>query len=306
MAADATDDDLQSLRRAWARETVAIAGVADPAIEAAFAATPREAFLPPPPWTIFGGRRGRTTTSDPRDLYDDALVALDSARGVNNGSPTLHAAWIAALGVRPGDRIAHLGAGTGHYTAILARLAGASGRIEAVEIDPRLAALAATALARLPPEVAPVEVVVADAATRPSCDVDRLYVNFGVAAPARRWLDRLTVGGRLILPLCVPNETGGGWESGEGFGLFVERRSQGLAARFLERVSFVFAEGLPLASPRAVASLREAFHGGGEGRVRSLVLGPVSDRRRYWYVGDDWALSVDPVGAPSPTTRIPP
>lgn len=307
MSAELQIDDLAALRRRWAKQTTAIAGVVDPAVEAAFAATARETFLPPPPWTIFGGRRGRTTTSDPRDLYDDVLVALDPARGVNNGSPTLHAAWLGELRVRAGDRIAHFGAGTGHYSAILARLAGPAGRVEAVEIDPRLAALAARALGGLPPgETAPIDVVVADAATRPVRDVDRIYVNFGVAAPARPWLDRLTIGGRLILPLCVPVDGGGGWESGEGHGLLVERRGDGFAARLLDGCAFVFAEGSASVSQRAVAGLRAAFRAGGGRRVRSLVLGPVSDRRRCWYVGDDWALSIDPPGAPSPTVETPP
>lgn len=307
MSAEPPIDDLAGLRRRWAQETTAIAAVADPAVEAAFAATARETFLPPPPWTIFGGRRGRVTTSDPRDLYDDVLVALDPARGVNNGSPTLHAAWLHELHVRPGDRIAHLGAGTGHYSAILARLAGPAGRVVAVEIDPRLAARAARALGALPPgEAAPVEVVVADAATRPTHDVDRIYVSFGVAAPARPWLDRLALGGRLILPLCVPVGGGGGWESGEGHGLLVERRCEGFAARLLDGCAFVFAEGPASASSRAVADLRAAFRGAHGHRVRSLILGPVSDRRRCWYVGDDWALSIDPPGAPSPTVETPP
>jgi protein-L-isoaspartate(D-aspartate) O-methyltransferase len=50
------------IRRAYARQMLAVAGVADdPALLAAFAAVPREAFLGPPPWrtrTGAGPRRG--------------------------------------------------------------------------------------------------------------------------------------------------------------------------------------------------------------------------------------------------------
>lgn len=285
------------LRRRWAEEMAAFAGVYDRRTIDAFAAVPREAFLPPPPWTILGATRFVST--DPADLYADVLVALDPARGVNNGSPSLHAGWIAALDVRPGDRIAHLGAGTGHYTAILAHLTGPGGHVEAVEIDPRLAAFATRALAAHGPDGVPADVVVADAATRPSSEVDRIYVNFGVAAPARVWLERLAPGGRLILPLCVPLDDGGGWRSGEGWGLLVERRVTGFAARALDGCSFVFAEGMATASPAAIARLRAAFRKGGIERVRALWLGPVSDPSDCWYVGDDWALGLTPPSAPA-------
>ena len=39
-------------RRAYARAMVAAIGAPDPALLAAFAAVPREAFMPPGPWTI--------------------------------------------------------------------------------------------------------------------------------------------------------------------------------------------------------------------------------------------------------------
>lgn len=286
-------------RRAWAAATLAAVGLRDARLEDAFAAVPREAFLPPPPWTLFGGRDGRRSTSDPDDLCDDVLVALDPARGVNNGSPTLHAAWLAALAVAPGDRVAHLGAGTGHYTAILAQLAGPGGRVEAVEIDPALARLAARAFATPLPGSAPVEVTVAEATERPLGEVDRVYVNFGLSAPARRWLDRLAVGGRLVMPLCVPAASGARWRGGLGRGLLVERRDDGFAARALEPCDFVYAEGAEIASPAAVARLREAFRHGGMDAVRSLRRDPVSPASGDWYVGDDWALSRDPPGGPS-------
>jgi hypothetical protein len=52
--------ELAVVRRAYARQLLAILGVDNPAIEAAYAAVPREAFLEPPPWTAsspFGGIR---------------------------------------------------------------------------------------------------------------------------------------------------------------------------------------------------------------------------------------------------------
>ena len=42
---------------------------------------------------------------------------------------------VAALGLRPGDRVADLGAGDGYFVPHLARAVGAGGRVYAVEID---------------------------------------------------------------------------------------------------------------------------------------------------------------------------
>lgn len=60
---------------------------------------------------------------------------------------------VAALGIRPGARVADVGAGDGYLTHRLARAAGASGRVVATDVD-------AAALARISPSVtgeAPVE-----------------------------------------------------------------------------------------------------------------------------------------------------
>ena len=69
------------------------------------------------------------------------LVVLDPARGLNNGSPSLHALMLHHLAVRPGDRVLHVGAGAGYYSAMLAELAGPEGSVIAIEYDPRLAAM---------------------------------------------------------------------------------------------------------------------------------------------------------------------
>ena len=115
-------------RRAYARQMLAILRLDNRAIEAAFAAVPREAFLGPPPWTVsspFAGYRP-LAGADPVILYQDLAVALDPARGVNN-QPGLHAQLLKALGPKPCERVVHVGAGAGSYSAIVGR-AGRPGR----------------------------------------------------------------------------------------------------------------------------------------------------------------------------------
>src|ERR1700693_1798785 len=109
----------------------------------AFAATPRERFIGPGPWKVFaGGRHMETPSDDPAFLYQDVVVALAPERGINNGQPVLHAINLAALDVKEGETVLHIGAGTGYYTAVLARLTGATGVVVAYEIGQDLAARA--------------------------------------------------------------------------------------------------------------------------------------------------------------------
>ncbi len=283
------------LRPAYARAMLDRAGVDDPAVERAFAAVAREEFLLAPPWAVYTG----TTiehTGDPVALYRDVLVALAPDRGVNNGSPSLHAGWIAALGVRPGERIVHIGAGTGYYTAILALLAGPEGRVTAVEIDPDLTAVARRALPAALPDGPPVEVIAGDGGQWPQSEADVIYVSYGIAAPSPPWLDRLADGGRLLFPLCTPRGALSAtrhWQGAEGVGILVERTGCGFAARSLDRCSFVYGDAAAVPSlDRAL--LDQAFRRGGWGRVRSLVRGAAADPTRCWYAGSDWGLCYDP------------
>src|SRR3954453_2823081 len=141
---------LDEQRERYAAQIARLSWITDPRIERAFATIPREAFLPPPPWTVFPpGGWLKHPTSDPADLYDDVLVVLDASRGVNNGQPSLHAAWMAAVDPRPGEAAVHIGAGSGYYTAILAMLVVPRGFVHAYEIDPALAEIAMRNLACL-------------------------------------------------------------------------------------------------------------------------------------------------------------
>ncbi len=291
-----TADELAVIRRAYAHQVLAAAETINPRIEAAFAAVPREKFLGPPPWLIADIRTGYRplASSDPVLAYQDVLFALQADKGVNNGSPSLHARLLAQLDVQPGDRIVHVGAGTGYYSAILAELVGATGHVYAVEMDPDLASNAKAALA----DRANVSVIAADGSEWPQQEVDAVYVNFAVARPAAAWIERLRPGGRLVLPLGVPRldkRPNGGRHAHHGGVLRIQRVDNGFAAHWIGPAYFICADGGLAIDESEVEALTAAFKRGGIEFVKSLLW--KSDPRigRCWYIGDQWALCYDDV-----------
>lgn len=276
---------------------LAVLGVDDLRIEAAFAAVPREKFLGDPPWTIlspFGGYRV-LAIADPVSAYQDILFALDPARGVNNGSPSLHAKLLQALGAKAGDRVVHVGAGAGYYSAILSELVGPTGHVMAVEFDATLAGQAQRFLADRPN----VTVICGDGAAWPQAAADGVYVNFGVTRPADRWIEHLAPCGRLVFWLGGPGpkrEGMGGRHSSGGAALRIERRPEGYAARPVSSAHFVCAEGnLAVRDDAETEALAKAFADGGLDQVRSLIWKNPAPPDRCWFAAADWALSRDDI-----------
>jgi protein-L-isoaspartate(D-aspartate) O-methyltransferase len=223
----------EALRRRYAGDIMRLAGIDDPRVQQAFAAVPREAFLPAPPWTVISGGVA-SRSSELADIYTDVLVSLDRQLGINNGEPALHAAWLAAVDPQPGDRAIHVGAGSGYYTAMLALLTGEAGRVEAFEIHEGLAAEAARNLAGCPN----VTVHHGSAFGRPLPATDIVYVNAGVFSPDPEWLRALRPGGRLIFP----------WQPDAPWGpaMLVTRRRRGFEARPIMSVGFITCSNQPL------------------------------------------------------------
>lgn len=231
---------LEELRRRYAVEIADAAGIRHARVEEAFAFVPREAFLTPPPWTIFApGGLFTSETSDPAELYQDVLVVLDRERGINNGQPSLHAAWLAALDPKPGEVAVHVGAGTGYYTALLAALVGPGGEVHAYEIEAHLAAIARRNLAALP--AVTVHAASGVGAALPPSDV--VYVNASASAPDVAWLKGLKPGGRLIFPWQPPGRRG-------GVTLQVTRADRGFAVAATMEVAFIACAGA-MARPSA-------------------------------------------------------
>jgi protein-L-isoaspartate(D-aspartate) O-methyltransferase len=277
--------ELAILRRAYAKQVAAAAGTMEPRIIAAFAAVPREDYLDPGPWQIVRWRGGYRTTpdADALHLYTDDVVAILPNRTLNNGQPSLHAALIAAALPGAGEHAVHIGIGYGYYTAILAELVGALGRVTAIELDPGLARRAAQNLAHYP-QVG----VVAGNGTEVAFDpADVIYVNAGATRPADIWLDRLAEGGRLILPLTADGFPQRDVRRGAVFR--IERRgAEFLARRVSAVVIFPCTGGRDEPSETALAA---AFDKGGAERVTRLYRRDDLPETACWLRAPGWCLA---------------
>lgn len=274
------------LRAFFARYVSARGGARDAHVERAFAAVPREPFAGPGPWHVAAGESGYLATpdDDPAFLYQDTLIALDPARGINIGEPSLHARCLDALALREGETVLHVGAGAGYYTAILALLVGSRGRVRAYEIEPSLAARAERNLA----EFSWVTVEARSGIRDDLPGADAIYVNAGLPQPSRAWLDALRPGGRLLFPLQ------GGNGAGYGGMLLITRprgRGESWPALFVCRAAFIACRGGQddTASRRVAA----AFAGQRWQEVRSLRRSSAPDAT-CWLAGDGWWLSAAP------------
>ena len=250
-----TSERVAQARRRFARQMARASGCDDPRLREAFQAVPREDFLPPAPWRIVGlDGFGDQETSDPAALYRNVLVSLDRDKGINNGEPFLHAAWLGAVLPQSGETVCHVGVGHGYYTAILARLVAPGGQVLAIELDPDLARAATQALAAYPQ----VRVVCADATRTalPPCDL--LYVNAGVSAPPLAWLEALRRRGRLIMPWRPAPDV--------GLAIIVTRIAGGFAVKVLMPSWFIPCVGASAASgegpaptPHKAATIRSLW-----------------------------------------------
>jgi protein-L-isoaspartate(D-aspartate) O-methyltransferase len=212
--------DLATRRHFFAEEIAAVANLKTPELVDALASVPREAFLGPGPWLVQGDLTAarRTADADPSHVYHNYSIAIDPDRQLFNGPPGLVSSVIDALNVRPGNTVLHVGTGLGYYTAMLAHIVGAKGRVVGVEVDPGLASAARRNLVSMPS--ADLRQGNGKGPFDESFDV--ILVNAGVTHPQASWLDSLKEGGRLLFPLTatMPAMVG---RIGKGFMTLVSR-----------------------------------------------------------------------------------
>jgi protein-L-isoaspartate(D-aspartate) O-methyltransferase len=257
---------------------------------AAFGAIPREKFVGPGPWKVATAADYiETPSSDQAYLYQNVVIALSAEEGVNNGEPGAHARWIAALNVTEGERILHVGAGTGYYTAILAHLAGPEGRVIAYEVDQGRAMAAKANLAGVPT----VRVEHRSGSEGPLPTANAIYVNAGATHPLSIWLDALEPRGRLLFPLTHGRQKNPHLQLVVPGGmLLVSKTMSGeFAAKFVSPASFIGCIGAR--DDAASEGLAAAFRAGKLWSVKSLRRDGEPDES-CWYAGSGWWLSTAP------------
>jgi protein-L-isoaspartate(D-aspartate) O-methyltransferase len=285
------EEELAVVRRAYAKQTLAQVQIEDARLELAFATVRREDFLGPGPWVIprWLGGRVPTPSADPVYLYVDGVVEIIAERRLNNGQPSGHAKWIASAGIEEGEHVVHVGTGTGYYTAIMAHLVGASGRVTGIEIDAGLAARSRANLASF----ANVQIVEGDGAVVPFGVADVIYVNAGTTRPAATWLDNLAEGGRLMLPLTISNglmdDDPPDPIERRGAVFRIERRGPDFLAQWITPVAIIPCESCR--DSESEAALAAAFKKGGWEKVTHLCRHHNISEDRVWLRAPDWCLA---------------
>jgi protein-L-isoaspartate(D-aspartate) O-methyltransferase len=160
---------------------IAHRGLHDPRLLSAFRAVPREAFLPP---------------EDAAKAYGDHPLPIEAGQTISQ--PYIVALMIAEAGIRPGDRVLEVGAGSGYAAAVLGRLAA---QVTAVERKPELAIAAGERLARL--GFANVRVVEGDGSCGwpDAAPFDAILAAASGSHVPQALIDQLAPGGRLVMPV---------------------------------------------------------------------------------------------------------
>jgi protein-L-isoaspartate(D-aspartate) O-methyltransferase len=259
------EQELAVVRRAYAKQIMAVMGTEDGRVEAAFSEVRREHFLGDGPWQILrwsGGYR-QTPSADPVFLYSDDLVALDSARHVNNGQPSYHAMMIARAAVNPGEHVV---------------LVGFGGKVTAIEFDEALAQRAHENLQQWPF----ITVIQGDGASVDFDAADVIYIN--ATHPADRWLDGLKDGGRMIVPLT----TNKGFMNNDppepierrGAVFYIRRSGENFSASWIGPIAIFPCECVR--DPLSETALVAAFKRGGWERVTRLYRTSDIPEDRCW------------------------
>ncbi len=155
-------------------------------VDAAFAAVPREWFLP---------ERERARAS-----YDGPIGI---GHGQTNSQPRTVEDMLRLLEVRPGDRVLDVGSGSGWTTGLLAELTGPTGEVRGVELEPDLVAFGRANLeprdwtwARIGPATPGVH---GDPAHAP---YDRILVSAEAVELPADLVAQLAPAGRLVIPVA--------------------------------------------------------------------------------------------------------
>lgn len=171
-------------REAMVERQIAGRGIAEPAILEAFRSVPREQFVA----ADFAGQ-----------AYADHPVPIESGQTISQ--PFIVALMIQAARIAKGDRVLEVGAGSGYAAAVMGRIASS---VVAIERHGELARLADARLRRL--GYANVRVVEGDGTRGFSegAPYDAILAAASGSHVPNCWIDQLSPGGRIVMPLGEP------------------------------------------------------------------------------------------------------
>jgi len=175
------EQDHSLLRKRMVAEQMRARGISDPRVLAALEKAPRHRFV---------------NSGDERLAYEDYPLPIGSGQTISQ--PYVVALMTELLQLRGPERVLEIGAGSGYQTAVLAELCRT---VIAVERFPDLADRARRLLADL--GYGNVEIVVADGTLGhpDAAPYDALLVTAAAPKIAAPWIEQLTDGGHLVLPV---------------------------------------------------------------------------------------------------------
>lgn len=209
-----TPDDFTALRRACARALYESGQFGAPWVREAFEAVPREAFTPFTMRISAPGYPVVNRADDPsawaRAVYDhDRALITQTDDGEGNGTPNRLSSSLSSLRVvarqlshldlLPGQKVLHIGTGTGYDSALLAERTGAH-NVVTVEVDTRLSATARRSLTAA--GYGRVRTATADGVQgwAPGAPYDRILSTASALHVPPAWIEQTAPGGLILTP----------------------------------------------------------------------------------------------------------